>query len=266
MNKNTNFEAHNLRAAEFFNSLPLKEMDAAMLLAELMILIETKLVDKVNYDKITSAISFASFLHRNDMRANRAHLPKTPYIEHPLRNTIRAVRFGAEDENILIACLLHDVIEDHSEDIVRLFANKDTADMNEYSLRKEALEYMSSVYGLEVSSLVHHVSNQLKDPSLTTEEKNVIYFNHFQDITKNPAALLVKVVDLIDNAGSLYATEGTLGVVSTEKKARKYIPVISEIEDNLYKYNLESVIPKESMARLDARFKSILTQLHNFVR
>ena len=185
MDKKNSFKEHNLRAAELFGALHLKEMDAAMLLAELMILIETKLIAKVDYDRTTSAISFASYLHRNDMRANRAHLPQTPYIEHPLRNTIRAIRLGVDNEAIIIACLLHDTIEDHCEDIVKLFMKIDTSNMDESKIRETALNYITEIYGAEVSMLVDAVSNPIKLPNLTTEDKIIIYYNHFRLITNS---------------------------------------------------------------------------------
>jgi guanosine-3',5'-bis(diphosphate) 3'-pyrophosphohydrolase len=59
------------------------------------------------------AVNFAALKHQGQLRKDG----KTPYIAHPFRVslTLRHV-FGVEDEDALVAAILHDVIEDTSAD------------------------------------------------------------------------------------------------------------------------------------------------------
>ena len=64
---------------------------------------------------IATAIALASELHGNQFRkGNRGSLSNPPYIEHPLRNTLRLIRMGVRDESVLNGSILHDTVEDGS--------------------------------------------------------------------------------------------------------------------------------------------------------
>jgi GTP pyrophosphokinase len=55
------------------------------------------------------SLRFAWKCHEGQFRKSRNRLP---YISHPLLMAIHAVTLGLVDDDLLAACLLHDVLED----------------------------------------------------------------------------------------------------------------------------------------------------------
>src|SRR5689334_18399095 len=69
-------------------------------------------------ESVHKAIYLASYVHQGQTRSNRGPLPRDTYITHPLRNTLRLMRYGVEDADVLVASILHDTVEDHAERII----------------------------------------------------------------------------------------------------------------------------------------------------
>lgn len=67
-----------------FAQTTLKVMDGAALALAIL--------EEIPTEPIRRALAAAAFLHRNQTRANRGSLPRTSYIEHPLRGVLRAIR------------------------------------------------------------------------------------------------------------------------------------------------------------------------------
>src|SRR4051794_19558803 len=62
-------------------------------------------VDRV---RLADALALAAQLHRDDRRT------REPYLNHPLRTTIRIMcYYQVRDVDVLVAALLHDAVEDH---------------------------------------------------------------------------------------------------------------------------------------------------------
>ena len=63
------------------------------------------------FGRLLKAANFAAEKHRDQRRKDAE---QTPYINHPLcvAETLRI--FGVDDENVLVAAILHDVLEDTS--------------------------------------------------------------------------------------------------------------------------------------------------------
>lgn len=183
----------------------------------------------MNSKRIKDAILFASDLHKTDTRANRARHDRTPYIEHPLRNTIRIFRYGCEEEHIIIGSLLHDTVEDHPWEIAREYAKKEPA--NEEEAREISYTYIEKRFGAKVADMVRGMSNPIEtNKHRPAVEKNAEYANHVADAIEDPAVLIGKTSDFTDNALSLHHTEKGMTSVSLHKKATKYLGVIDVLE------------------------------------
>lgn len=212
------------------NRLALKELDSAGLVLTLqrLILDQPETFDSV---KTFEAVSLATYLHRAETRDVRANLPRTPYIEHPLRNTIRLLRLDCYCEDTIISTILHDILEDCAEEITREFRNMDTEGMDEHELRRLALAYIQGQYGPEVARLVLSVSNEILPDGTPVTEKNIIYCNHAGESIQDPKSYLVKYSDLMDNAASLYH-HFIKGGDNTKviRRAVKYLPLIDVFE------------------------------------
>lgn len=209
--------------------LRLKEMDPGSLTLALMSDIRTLANDGLLEEKpIFNALHVATFLHRNQTRANRKNLPRTPYIEHPLRNALRLLRWGCTDQDIIVAALLHDTIEDCVDDIILYYIGTDPAPIGEQEKRDMAVAWMADEFGPEVARLVLAVSNDIFPESMTKDEKRLAYAKHIEKIIANdPGVFLVKFSDFVDNAVGLYHNNIAGKETMISHLARKYYAVVA---------------------------------------
>ncbi|HBN74961.1 HD domain-containing protein [Rubinisphaera italica] len=118
---------------------------------------------------LDQAISFAARAHAGQLRKDG----KTPYIAHPVRvMTILCHQFRVNDERILTAAILHDLIEDTTRDYESITRN----------------------FGNEVADLVVAMS---KDPRLPEQKREEEY--HQQIARAGWQARLIKLADCLDN-------------------------------------------------------------------
>lgn len=117
-------------------------------------------------------------------------MPQVPYIEHPLRVSLRLVRWGEEDVNLVAAGLLHDVVEDCAEELLKHFG--EPADSNDGGCTIERL------YGPEIGQYV----SDLTSPDWIMNNKT--YLRHVTKLARaGRPSRRVKASDLKDNAGSI---------------------------------------------------------------
>lgn len=120
------------------------------------------------------ALGFASEVHKNQYRRDEE---RTPYINHPIEVAELLVRAGYEDENLLCAALLHDVVED--------------CGVNYDDLMLE--------FNQEVADLVMEVSD---DPLLRGDERKQAQINKVKDMSY--MGRLIKVADKICNLKDIH--------------------------------------------------------------
>lgn len=216
----------------------LKDMDDSAL-AECIVLEIDQL--GIDTEPISNAIALASELHGNQFRkGTRGTVANPPYIEHPLRNTLRLVRLGCYDQPTLVGSVLHDGVEDGSKVFAKRlgWSNRQAAD--EGAARIVLAAHIESTFGVETREIVIAVTNELPegDPrTQTVEEKHRVYVQHLRDqVLHSPKAFLVKMSDFIDNATGLYHGVGSLDPVKLKNQATKYllsVPVFQEGLDSL---------------------------------
>ncbi len=114
-----------------------------------------------------SAVDYAVEAHQGQHRKNT----DVPYIYHPLNLACHALSMNITEDEILAACLLHDVIEDCGK-------KKDDLPVNE-----------------EAKELVVLLTHE-KTTDTNRDEIMTAYFNA---IEKNPKACLVKCLDRCNN-------------------------------------------------------------------
>lgn len=229
-------------------SLPLKELDSAGLT---LVVLEEALhrFRPIDHSKIHEAVNVATFLHRKQTRAVRKNLPRTPYIEHPLRNSLRLMRWEATNPALIIAAVLHDTVEDCLNEILTKYVGMtgvyDDVEMN----RAIALEWIEEIFGREVSFIVSKMTNPLEpagDRSLS--QKHVDYAAHVKEvIIVSVYVYLCKLADFVDNATGLYhnaSLDANNKMTSTnpvdvrnnkmaKRLATKYRPVCDIFIDNM---------------------------------
>lgn len=116
-----------------------------------------------------SAVSFAARKHRHQLRKDG----ETPYVAHPIRvmMVIRDV-FGIDDEDVLAAAALHDVIEDTDTDF----------------------DEVEEHFGAEVARLVSVMS---KDMRLRWDVREPAYRKALAEADWK--AIAIKLADVYDN-------------------------------------------------------------------
>lgn len=202
--------------------LSLKKMDSAMLLFELQHI--TRAMSDEDAEMLMSAAQLATYLHRNQRRFVRDDMPKVPYIEHPLRNTLRLHRWGSTDAEILTIALLHDVVEDCTDELLELGSIKPSgAVLGAGTLgartinRCMAIDKLTADYGTRVGEGVEALTNPI----------NGSYLDHVVEQSSNRDFALVKASDLHDNAGSLKHQIGGMKPESMRRRIAKYAPAVS---------------------------------------
>lgn len=223
-----------------FRRTALKHMDTRDL-AEAILLEAAAL--GMDGQKVATAIALASELHSNQFRkGNRGELANPPYIEHPLRNALRLIRLGCEDEPTIIGEILHDTVEDGSSVFVKARGWSNRRSRNEHAARAELTIHIEDTFGTETREIVIAVTNEISegDPrTQTVEEKHRIYVGHLRaQVLHSPKAFLVKMSDFIDNATGLYHGVGSLDPVKLKNQATKYLLSIPVFQEGLDTLNL----------------------------
>lgn len=219
---------------------PLKKLTPVGL--ALTLLDQCKLNPNLNEVRIKNAILMAANLHQEDLRSNRGRYDKTAYIEHPLRNAVRAIRYGCNDETVIIGSLFHDIVEDHPFELSEQYCG--IVAKTEQEARDNSYKYLRNAYGERVANMVEGMSNPIVDRYTPAVEKNRIYAEHVQEAIQNPDVCVGKVCDFVDNAvGLVHNMNGTMNPVGIAKRAKKYLPVCDIIETHLVAQKNNNTLP-----------------------
>lgn len=136
-------------------------------------------------DRYARATIFAAALHARQTRDDG----KTPYAVHPVRVVEHLRRIAGEtDEDVLLAALLHDTIEDCAI----------------------TFDTIGGQFGENVASLVAELTN---DNRLPKPKRRAAMIEHLPQLSTN--AKRIKLADRYDNVLDLLAGGGT-----AEKRAR----------------------------------------------
>lgn len=146
-----------------------------------------------------------------------------PYINHPLRVALTALLTGVYDPDLIAAALLHDTIEDAPEQILTYYGNTNPP-TNPRDLTTLALETLNEKQGARITETLRLLTNPILDPSTPKTTKNTVWLEHVLESTsEDDTALIIKILDLHDNAGNLHNYNPTDPF--TYNMAKKYHPV-----------------------------------------
>lgn len=233
----------------------LKTMDTALLTLAVTDIAATKSPE--DQAKIRTAVMIAADAHINQFRkAPRSTNPKPPYVEHVLRVALRINRyFDVDDTDLLIAGLLHDVVEDSVPE-----KNLDTAGI--LAARAELLDSFAARFGDRVANTVAKVTNPVTEPTVTAQEKKRIYQDHVTELMSDTDALIVKVSDFIDNAGSMLITEKNHpDQPSVIRRIDKYAPLMEKFIGVIDQAETENRIKSTTATAMTDRLRRVETDL-----
>ena len=249
-----------INITKIYDETPLGDMSAL----ELAITMEGYLCEIEDPKRLIHARDLATLLHAKQTRKTRNEFKRTPYIEHPMRNTLRLLRWGIRDTDVLIASLLHDVVEDTSERFTKVVLHKPVP---EDVAKVQLMDYIKMTFGQKVAHIVQGVTN----PELpkNPQEKAIAYQAHVTHAIKgDPGVFLVKLSDFVDNAVGLWHSPDDTFIA---RQAGKYQPMIEVFHDELDNLILLEQLSLSVEALLDIKFKleyankhlnSILEQSH----
>lgn len=247
---------------EVLRNTELKRLDAAELSQTFI-----KEATQAGFDEtaIRSSVGLATILHAHQKRGNRGEHSSTPYIEHPLRNSLRLVRWGVKDQDVIVAATLHDTVEDGSKQYVEKFEGREP---DEPEARKALGEHIRKTYGREVHRIVMGVTNDYvpKDEARnkTREQKNKEYFDHVSSNIKNDRGVyLVKLSDFVDNASSLHHNDVPGSKFKVGPRASKYAPMVPVFKREGKKLDLE--ISKSAKSEIFQKLDKTEMRLKNII-
>lgn len=246
-----------------FASVPLKDMDPSAL--TMAIFDEIREIPTIDTVKVSAAISAASYLHLHQTRANRKGLPRTSYIEHPLRGGLRALRWGAISEALLVGVVLHDTVEDCLQRILDAFVSGDWSGLNETAQRELAYRWIAREFSLEASELVRSLTNPVTTGEvLTKDQKREKYAADVAaKIRGNAVAFIGKLIDFMDNAGGLHhnAVEGNEEMVA--HLVAKYHPVVAIFQAELAANSdaIRALVSEEGSADIELKLSMLAGRL-----
>lgn len=165
------------------------------------------------------AVDYAVAAHEGQTRKKS----NTPYIYHPLNMACHALAMGIKDDEIIAACLLHDVAEDCEKTYEELPVNEETK---------------------KIVRLVTHEKTTEINRSLVMKE-------YYGAITLDPKASLVKCIDRCDNlttmSWGLSRDRIYRLIIETEEHYPSLLGTIKETPEYndaawLLKYQIESIL------------------------
>jgi (p)ppGpp synthase/HD superfamily hydrolase len=216
-------------------SLELKEMDGVLLAADIRLRAAAAGMASA---RLEDAIALAAWAHRGKRRLKRGDLPRTAYIEHPLRNAARVLRWGVVHQPVVLACVLHDTVEDHA---LELAAALGAPTSDEAAAREIVLAFYVDSFGERTAELVRAMSNPLGDDAPADEAAtHDSYRRHVVAEIADPEVAVCKLADLADNALSLHHTGEE--DARTARLARKYAPLLPVFADRLRDDDLRSLL------------------------
>ena len=139
-------------------------------------------------DRVNHALIVASRAHGGEVRKGT----DIPYVSHPVGVAMIASEY-TDDEDTIVAALLHDILEDVSDQV--------------YSL-----EDMQRDFGEKVVGIVKDVSEDKRvgEPEKPWRERKEAYLEHLRTLS-DIEPLLVSVADKIHNLMSILADHDTVG-------------------------------------------------------
>lgn len=196
------------------------------------------------------AISYASMLHEGQKRKSGED-----YIEHPMRVCKQLISLGIDDDNILAASLLHDVVED---------CNISVAELKEE-------------FGADISDCVALLS---KLPYPAKVNKQAMLDNYYNGIknSKNVKAMLIKISDRCHNLSTMTGPFTQEKIIDYIYETRTYVyPLCDYVIDNYpeysdlvysMKYHMDSIIYAvntclEEIDRLNWKIEDMKDQSEN---
>lgn len=170
--------------------------------------------------RILKAISFATKAHGNQKRK----YTDEPYMVHPLEVAELLIRVGITDDDIIIAAILHDVVED----------------------TEVSIEDVETAFGIGVRTLVYYLTDISQQSDGNRVSRKTIDRNH---ISCGPQdAKTIKLADLISNTRDICKHDPKFAKVYLEEK-KILLPFLTG--GNQFLWKLANELLSEKVSELE---------------
>lgn len=209
----------------------------------------------LSQEQVLLALEKASLWHEGQTRVARQGA-REPYINHPKRNMLRAYTWGVVDAEVLVAILLHDVVEDCADKITEHKFN------NEKDAKKTSLEVVEELFSPRVANLVSAVTNPISDVAgKTKEEKRKQYADHLSTVLSDSDVFIVKAADFVDNAGSLASSFNSNKTGMFEHLYLKYSLALEVVKSKFE--NLHESFTSHQLVEIERSLAEVEQSLHD---
>ena len=156
------------------------------------------------YENALKALDFALKAHDGQTRKKS----DVPYIYHPLNMACHVFAMGVDDDAVISACLLHDVVEDTAYTLDDLPVSDETKKL--------------------VSLMTHPEDNGKRDEIMRA---------YFDGLATNPKAALIKCVDRCNNITTMSWGLSRERIYRTIRETETYVLPLFKIVKNTLEYN-----------------------------
>ncbi len=172
------------------------------------------------------AVEYSVEAHKGQKRKKSV----VPYIYHPLNLACHALAMDIVDDEIVAACLLHDVIEDCKKTLEDLPVNDETKEL--------------------VRLLTCEKTND--------EDRERVLNDYYNEIAANPKAALVKCLDRCNNLTTMSWGLSRDRIYRMIKETEEYYPVLLKVIKDTSEYNNAAWLLKYQMESMLDIYKRLM--------
>lgn len=211
--------------------------------------------------RLTEAIDLAQSLHEGDFHKDK------PYVYHLLRvaNRIRYY-LGRNDSDLVVSAILHDSVEDHSDELVksyrrRLNMGSTISTLSAVEKQQFALRELEHRFGARSAEIVAAVTNPPKEVRKAKNQSSLdSYSAKVQEAVSTADGWFVKFCDWADNGlGIIHGDDGALRRDGNtwgrrEHFMRKYGLVLPTLELRFEQPDIQSILSSSAKRYIRQQF------------
>lgn len=184
-----------------------------------------------------AAMDFAVKAHKGQTRKRST----VPYIYHPLNLACHVLALGIMEDEVIAACLLHDVVEDTGKSLAELPVNDRT---------KELVKLLTRVKPEPPKGVVIPEGRPLtvEEEKKKAEVRAKNLKSYYAAIAKDPEAALIKCIDRCNNITSMAWGLSRDKVYMAIKETEEHYPRLIKAVRSIPKYNNAAWLIQYQMA------------------
>jgi len=199
---------------------------------------------------VSMAYDIAGYLHDGDTHRDK------PYVYHLLRNASRILkRLNLKNPELIIATLLHDSVEDHSDIILE---GEPSVSQDEKIRQEQALEFMEQVIPVSSTRILRGMTvpaMPVNKKDMSKKERLELYVKHVQASVKDIDVWVCKFVDWVDNGVGIVNAEAEIKPSKIRHRKEKYSMVQTILEVRYYQTDVQELLDDDAKEYVERMFE-----------